>query len=132
MGSIFLPKGPNKSVVKIQFRKGLSNPSSMVFEHKGLTNPSKKDVLQKRVQWARSCPKHVTKMGSIFLPKGPNKSVVKIQFRKGLSNPSSMVFEHKGLTNPSKKDVPQKRVQWARSCPKHVIKMGSIFFAERA
>ena len=120
-------KGPNKSVVKIEFRKGLSNPPSMVFEHKGLTNPSKKDVPQKRVQWARSCPKHVTKIGSIFLPKGPNKSVVKIEFRKGLSNPPSMVFEHKGLTNPSKKDVPQKRVQRARSCPKHVTKTGSIF-----
>ena len=101
IGSIFLPKGLNKSVVKIQFRKGLSNPSSMVFVSKGLENPSKKDVPQKRVQWARSDPKHVTKIGSIFLPKGLNKSVVKIQFRKGLSNPSSMVFGRKGLTNLS-------------------------------
>ena len=120
-------KGPNKSALKIQFTKGLSNPTSTVFEHKGLTNPSKKDVPQKRVQWARSCPKHVTKTGSIFLPKGPNKSVAKIEFPKGLSNPPSTVFEHKGLRNPSKKDVPQKRVQWARSCPKHVTKTGSIF-----
>ena len=120
-------KGPNKSVVKIQFRKGLSNPSSMVFEHKGLTNPSKKDVPQKRVQWARSCPKHVTKTGSIFLPKGPNKSVVKIEFPKGLSNPPSMVFEHKGLTNPSKKDVPKNGYNGRGACPEHVTKTGSIF-----
>ena len=106
MGAIFLPKGLNKSVVKIQFRKGLLNPSSMVFGHKGLTNLSKKYEPQKRVQWARSDPKHVTKMGAIFLPKGLNKSVVKIQFRKGLLNPSSMVFWHKGLTNLSKKNEP--------------------------
>ena len=101
MGSIFLPKGLNKSVVKIQFRKGLSNPSSMVFVNKGLTNPSKKHDLKNGYNGARSDPKHVIEMGSIFLPKGLNKSVVKIQFRKGLSNPSSMVFGRKGLTNLS-------------------------------
>ena len=77
----------------------------MVFGHKELTNLSKKNEPQKRVQWARSDPKHVTKMGAIFLPKGLNKSVVKIEFRKGLLNPSSMVFGHKGLTNLSKNVV---------------------------
>ena len=112
---------------KMAYQIGLSNRLFKIFCRKGLTNPSLKfnseRVYQIRRQWylsirgwqirrknttlkngyngARSDPKHVIEMGSIFLPKGLNKSVVKIQFRKGLSNPSSMVFSRKGLINPS-------------------------------
>ena len=39
-----MPKGLNKSVVEIEFRKGLLNPLSMVFGRKGLTNLSKNVV----------------------------------------------------------------------------------------
>ena len=131
-GSIFWSKGLNESVAKIEFSKGLLNSPSIVFEHKGMTNPSKKDVPQKRVRWARSCPKHVTKTGPIFWPKGLNKSVGKIEFSKGLSNSPSILFEHKGMRNPSKKDVPQKRVRWARSWPQTRHQNGAYFLTERA
>ena len=70
--------------------------------------------------------------GVYFLPKGPNKSVVEIEFPKGLSNPPSMVFEHKGLTNPSKKDVTQKTGTMGEVVPQTRHQNRVYFFAERA
>ena len=94
-----MPKGLNKSVVKIECRKGLSNPSSTVFGRKGLTNSSK---IGEAAKWGTSGDVSPSKNGVDFLTKGLNKSVVKIECQKGLSNPSSTVFGHKGLTNSFK------------------------------